>query len=121
MTLFDLSCAVDEVSVCFDVTRYLASPMINGRAQDVPKELKFTIRGSIQPVTGAELKNLPEGMRAEAVVKVYTPTQLFTVRQSDTKIPDRFDYRGDQYQVEKVEDWHDLGNYYKVIAVRTNR
>lgn len=121
MTLHDLSRTIDRVSVSVEVTRTLPATLDHGRVSDSVTEDVFTIRASIQPTGTKDLQLLPEGMRNEDVVKVFTKTELFSVQRAESRVPDRFEYRGVNYQVELVDDWADLGNYFRVLAVRVDR
>jgi hypothetical protein len=117
----DLACAIDEASVTVTIIRFMATSVIKGRVSEATTETRFDIEVSIQPTGSKDLQLLPEGMRNQDTVKIFTETELFSVRRSESKTPDRILYRGVIYQVELVDDWHELGNYFRVIAVRTNR
>jgi hypothetical protein len=107
--------------VTVTVTRFMPVTIVKGRATAGPVAETFDILASVQPTGSKDLQLLPEGMRNADSVKVFTETELFSVRRSAGKLPDKFDYRGITYQVELVDDWHDLGDYFRVIAVRVDR
>jgi len=119
--MFDLIGAIDEVAVTVEVTRFLGTSVVKGRAAEPPVEKRIKIRASVQPTGEKDLKLLPEGMRNQDTIKLFTDTELFTVRRSECRTPDRLSYRGNVYQVELVDDWKDLGDYFRVIAVRVTR
>lgn len=121
MSLNDLSDAVFETAVWIDVTRYYPPEVARGRVQSAPREQALRVRASVQPMAAKEIQFLPEGMRNQGTVAVYTKAELFTLKTSECDLPDQFDYRGVRYEVYSVEDWLDLGGYYKVIAVRRDR
>lgn len=121
MSLDGLADAILDCAVSLDVTRFYAPEVRNGRVQSAPRESVIKIKGSIQPVKGKELQALPEGMRVQGVVKLFTQTELFTVRTSECKLPDQVLYRGVMYLVSDVEDWHDLGNFYRALLLRRDR
>lgn len=76
--------------------------------------LVFNITGSVQPIRGAELQRMPEGLREKELRRVYTETELFN---NDTVTID-----GQDYQVEEVDDYsrHGFLAHYRVI-VRRNK
>lgn len=76
---------------------------------------------SVQPMKQSELKLLPEGMRNSGTVKCYGLDELKTVDTSACKAPDLFVSKGITYQVMTVDDWEELGGYFKTIAIRVNR
>lgn len=121
MTYGPFDDCIEDASVDIEVTRYLAQTVDKGRVVDDPEEKVFCTRASVQPASPKDLQLLPEGMRNMATMVVYTTCELYTVRTSDSKIPDRFEYRGVSYQVHSVDDWYDLGGYYRCIAVRMDR
>ena len=112
---------IEDAVVAIEIVRALSTPMFKGRAAMAPQESRFIIHASVQPIGRTDLLQLPEGMREDGAIKLYTEIELFTVRQSEAKVPDRFDYRGATYEVSLIDDWKDFGNYFKVIATRTNR
>lgn len=79
----------------------------------------FNIQASVQPLKGRDLLRLPEGLRTEELVTIYTPTQLFT--QGANQDPDVVTVAGLQYQVQTVEQWGPDGSYWKAIAAKLGR
>lgn len=116
----DLCDAVLDFAVPVTIIRSFPSAVVKGRANP-PIEQKFTTQLSVQPMTMKELRMLPEGMRNQGRVKAYGCDELKTVATSECRIPDRFLHRGVEYQIDKVDDWVDAGNYYKFEAVRVTR
>lgn len=121
MTIGPFDDCIADAGVDVTVTRYEAPTVDKGRVVAPAAESTFCIRASIQPVTPKDLQLLPEGMRNLGAMAVYTTCELFTVEQVAGKIPDRLTYKGIDYQIHSVEDWYDLGGYYRCIAVRMNR
>lgn len=117
----DLSCAIEECSVDLLGIRFLSPVVDKGRIASKPREERFPFRGSFQPMNQRELLLLPEGMRDQGRAKLYTTTRLHTVETSDFDLPDRVQYNGVTYKVERVDDWHELGGYYRVELVRMDR
>lgn len=87
------------------------------------KDQSFTIKGSIQPVSGREMQFLPDGMRAREVYKFYTDTKLAVVSEDKSKAADRLVIDGKKFEVVTVEDWsrHLNLTHYKCMIVRDNR
>jgi len=115
---FDLADVIDEVSETVTVTRALASELVKGRAKAPPADRVFKIRGSFQPMPTKELQLLPEGMRVSGAAKFFTDYELRTVDTSECKVPDRIAHQGVTWQVHRVDNWGELGNYYRVVLVR---
>jgi hypothetical protein len=74
----------------------------------------FTITDAcVQPLTGRELKDLPEGLRGKEVRAVYSPTELKTV--TDATEPDSISIDGAAWRVELCEPWG-LGSYWRAVV-----
>jgi hypothetical protein len=73
-----------------------------------------TIRASVQPVSGRELERLPEGLRTRELLSLFTLDALL-VEAPDVR-PDIVTIRGETWQVQNVERFAELGNYYHVIV-----
>lgn len=116
----DLSDAILECSVPITVVRQDATQVEKGRVVETT-DRNFEIMASVQPMNQKELRSLPEGQRNEGRVKLYTRCELRTVTTSECKRPDRFSYRGVSYEIAKVDDWFDLGGYYRCEAARLDR
>ena len=114
----DLSGAIEDCSVPLIGIRFIKPPVMNGRIVAKPIEVRFPFTGSFQPLTDRELRRLPEGMRNQGRAKIYTSTDLKTVDNSAAQIPDRVLYKDVTYHVDRVNDWDDLGGYFKVEVVR---
>ena len=103
------------------VTRFLESEVVDGYVQDPKPATPFPIDASFQPISQKDLQLLPEGMRNEGTVKIYTETELFTSDSSECGIPDRLCHEDIVYQVQSVDSWKDIGNFFKVVAVRVDQ
>lgn len=71
---------------------------------------------TVQPATGRDLKRVPEGLRTEDGIVAFTAVELLTA--SATNEPDLVTYRGEVYQVAKVERWDDSGAYWRSICTK---
>jgi hypothetical protein len=81
----------------------------------------FSIQASVQPMSGNELKDLPEGVRTEETRILWTLTQL----RGPEKEPadsgagaDLVDIDNKRYRVWKVEHHTLLSDHYRVTVVR---
>jgi len=77
---------------------------------------EFDVMASVQPSTGEELLNPPEGQRTTEILNIFTKTELFTVEKSQFKKADVVVYNGRKFEVMKVERWPSLIPHYKVIV-----
>lgn len=79
----------------------------------------FSISAAVCPITGNDLKRLPEGFRASEAVTIFTSTQLTVGGQVEDFEADVVTIDGSPWQVNHVETWRDpLGPVlgYKCIA-----
>ncbi len=76
---------------------------------------EVTIIANIQPVTGDDLKTLPEGQHADAVRVLFTETELNT-RESGFE-PDQVGVDGLLWEVISVEKWTatEWGTHYRCM------
>lgn len=84
---------------------------VAGAATTVP------IRAHVQPLTGRELAALPEGLRHKETRYVWTVTELRTAKEG-TSEPDVIVIDGEDFEIQKVENWQAAGGFYKALAVR---
>lgn len=88
------------------VGSYVAGRYVPGSAQDMDAA------GNIQPLTGKELLQLPEGERQRQAKKIYT---AFALENGD--VVTRAD--GIRYEVQAVEDWTEFNQpHYKARLMR---
>lgn len=79
-----------------------------------------TITASIQPLSGEELMSLPEERRVKKTYKIFTSSQLFTVRDRN-KNPDRLIIFGDTYEVYEVFPWlNNIISHYEAYVSRVD-
>lgn len=101
----------------YQVTRRAAGTMLFGRY--LPgSAITIDISASVQPVTGRQLRTLPEGQSASETRVIYTTTELKT--RTPTTEPDRIRINGEAWDVINVEVWD--GNsgspHYVAMAAR---
>lgn len=119
--LHDLGDTVLACSLDLEVTRFLPTPVIAGRKQGEPRCEVFHIQASVQPTKTKDLQLLPEGQRSEGAIDIFSTERLFTARLSETRTADNVLYNGVRYEVQVVEDWFDLGGYFRSMATRLDR
>ena len=116
------TCSVASAIDCFDtpviVERRREGSYVNGRFVEDGSPRRFRLLASVQPARADELQRLPEGRRTSAAIKLYSKERLRTADSPRNIQPDRVEYRGESYQVESVEDWDELGGYFKPIALK---
>jgi hypothetical protein len=74
----------------------------------------LSIAASVQPVSGRELQRLPEGLRTRELLSLFTVDALLV--EAPGVRPDIITIRSETWQVERVERFAELGNYYHVIV-----
>jgi hypothetical protein len=75
----------------------------------------FSMSACVQPLDGLKLELVPDGQRNAEKMACFTSTELRTV---DSAEPDLVEVFGLWHQVESVQRWATLGNYYRAILVR---
>lgn len=80
-----------------------------------PTTSTLSALGCAQPLTGRELQRLPEGMRTRELLAFWTETEL---RGREAGLPDSLVIDDSTYEVEKVERWANLGNYYRAVLTK---
>ena len=78
----------------------------------------INIDAGVQPLSGNDLKMLPEGQHAENMMKLYTSTELYTVRGDIG--PDLVAINGFSWKVTNVRRYTILSNNFKVLVQRVD-
>jgi hypothetical protein len=110
--LQDLFNVVDDFSEPFTRVRSVAGTYVDGRAVRDPAPAALVTRGSVTPAKHDDLQRLPEGRRADRVLRVLTSTELRLAPQADRVL-----YRGEEFEVGFVSPWH-VGNFYDALIIR---
>jgi hypothetical protein len=126
MTDISLSDCFDDPILGFntpvEVRRFSAPRRDGGLAVSEPEIERFPADGSLQPMNAREAQNLSEGIRTRGAKKFYTECPLRTASASDCNLADQIcDSDGVFWEVQSVDPWQDLGNYFKVIVARVTR
>lgn len=103
----------------YTVTRRVAPTTVAGRAV-AGGTSTFSIAASIQPVTGRDLRDLPEGRHADEMRIVFCEAELFTVQPGNDS--DLIAYRSETWEVIRSEFWEHWGTSHcrAMIARRGN-
>lgn len=72
----------------------------------------------VHPITGRELRALPEGYRTREPIAVYTTAALRTASEPDGTPPDLVTWKGETYEVQAVEDWSSNGAFWRAVALK---
>ncbi len=79
------------------------------------------VTASVQPAKKEDydhMEALPEGRRVEAMVRIYSSTEL-KVAGSDNSNGDILEWRGGRYLVRAISPWQsDVINHFRYLAVR---
>ena len=75
------------------------------------------VEASVQPITGNELQRLPEGLRTQRPVKLYTTTEIRASSVATGVPSDLIVWDGETWEVQFVEK-HIWGGYYKAVIIR---
>ena len=112
----DMSDVVEDMFTDFyTVTRRSPSAYVLGKLQPSTTST-LTISACVQPIAGIDLQRLPEGMRVDGALSLWTTTPLFT--KGPAQDPDFVAVEGETFEVATVEPWGMVGNYYKAILQR---
>lgn len=115
-----ISFAIDAFATPLVVTRTTESTtFVDGIAVPTTEEQVFdVVPVSVQPMTAHERQLLPELIRDREVLKAYTRCELRTVDVANKVKADRITYREQEWVVNAVQDWSELGGFWKAILVR---
>lgn len=113
--------------VALVVTRTAPAAPVNG-ITPAGSTTTTPIDGSVQPVTGRALRDLPEGQRTDDVRVIYTEQECFvrdaTHEPDVIAIPDMDlngrTWRGGNFRVTKVEFFGVISGHFRVTCERTD-
>lgn len=112
MGLFDLGVALQSLSTeTASVARYARDTYdIHGKALARAEASTFNARCSVQPISGSDLKLLPEALRTSDNKSVWSPVLL--------EEGDLLTLAAGVFKVFKLIDWAPAGNYCKAIVIK---
>lgn len=70
----------------------------------------FTINLGVEPSSGRQLRDLPEGRRGDETLTVYSPVELHTTAPGFE--PDQIAYLGEQWAVVSSKRWEGFGEIH---------
>jgi len=75
------------------------------------RKKEFRVKGAVQPLTGREILQMPEGDRKKRHLNVWT---FFELKHQDV-----VEFKGELYEPKIIEEWDDLncGPYFKARIV----
>ncbi len=73
--------------------------------------------GAVYPASGDEMRLLPEGIRTEAALVIYTESELRTATEPGQNDADSIDYGGKTWEIRISEPWA-YGGYWRSIATK---
>lgn len=112
-----IDCAVEGPVI---VTRTKSVSTDHGRKADTVTE-QFPIVAAITPLTGRDIQRLGSGFVASGTHLILTETELLTSDSSSCRVPDVVNHKDINYQISRVLDWSEQGNFYECVGTRQNR
>jgi len=85
------------------------------------QSVDLAISASVQPATPKDLEDVDEDRRTRENIRLYTQTELLTASVSESQQPDVVVWEDVDYEVHSVTNWGEVGNYYKVLAVKVGQ
>lgn len=108
---------IADYQVPFVVNRRALGTLINGRYSKAPIT-PIDMVGAIVPARGEDLLRLPEGLRTEAVIRIFTQDLLRTAQEPSGFEADEIFYRGVFWEVQKTDNWQDQGAFWDSLATK---
>lgn len=98
---------INTFNKTYTVTRGSTGAYIKGKYTK-GTESNFDIQATIMRMTEKDKVNLPEGIRNQDFIKIYTVTDLI-VADNKTQTPgDKIAYKNNDYEITGREDWDDF-------------
>jgi hypothetical protein len=101
-----------------DITglRFSAGTTVKGR-YTAGSTTPLNFKGSVQPVTGNNIQQLPEGRKNFEAYFIYTKTELFVDNPTAQTSADEVTLFGKAFEVIKVENWQNkVIPHYKITV-----
>jgi hypothetical protein len=117
----DLSRTIERLggSESFCVERRAKGQLVNGRHVRA-EATTFNAEGAIQNSDADTIAMLPEGVRKDASITIWTTTQLRTA-EDDVAEADRVTARGVVWEVHQVKTWEREGNFFRAVCVKVGQ
>lgn len=88
-----------------------------GRLVPAAPAAPVPLQASVQPATGRQVMRLPEGLRSDETIALWTSTRLRGALEEDTSRGDRLTWQGRVYEVQIVKAWGFAG-FFEIVATR---
>lgn len=98
--------------------RYPAGNYVDGVWQEGGAPTDTTIRASVQPLAGSELRLLPEGDRGKIAWKLFTNVELTMGNDEGTRA-DQFIIDGIIFQMSQPDNWMSFGHSEVIVTEAT--
>jgi hypothetical protein len=90
-----------------------------GHWKEGTSETPFTIKASVQPITGSEMITLSEGRRVKAMYRVFCSTLVYVSDPVENTNRDTITWEGDLWEVIKIEKWkNNIINHIAFVMCR---
>lgn len=115
MPLMDLSSTVSNFFTgTYNVTRS-DGPGTYDQGEFVPSTTSVVpVPAAVMPLVGRDLERFVEGRKTGERRQVFTLVELYV--EAPARKPDIMSIDGATWEVESVEPWQNLGNFYRVIV-----
>jgi len=105
------------------IVRYAVGSWVDGHyVPGAPANITTTI--SVQPISGTDLKNLPEAQRTSNLSVGYCSDELFTAKIAPSRKADRVIVDGVTYEVQTVKAWKSFNSpiapHWEVVLAEVN-
>lgn len=108
----------------YPFNRYLPPTKDKGQLQPPQPDNSqaWSMLAVIEPLKPFEAMTLPEGFRNQAAIRIYTETVLQVADERLQLLGDRFQYRGEMWEVKLRSDWTDYSlTHLKFLAFKVQR
>lgn len=116
MSLNGMLIPTDLGTGTYTITRTATLPRVLGRSPPGVTST-FDINLGIEPASGRQLRDLPEGRRGDETIMIFSPVELKTEMPGFE--PDQVLYRGELWAVVTSRRWEGFSEvHYEVMAQR---
>lgn len=107
MALIDVSDLLVDPDFVNTISLESRVPTVNSKGENTLAVTTATSVGSVQPISGAALKRLPEGLQVEKVSSFWYKGEIKI--QGASVYPMVLIFNGRRYQIKQVFDWMNFG------------
>jgi hypothetical protein len=109
---------IKRYSIDYTFKRFPAGTYINGR-WNTQTPADVTIKAHIQPLSGKEKQEVPEGRRENNAIRIYAQNLIKGVDVENKTQPDQVVYESKNYEVYNAKNW--IGVWYKALGLEVER